>query len=245
MTRTASFLMAAGLSLTMAATALAQTPTAQTPASKAARPAQTGPRFASEIQAFAAADKANPPAPCQVVFVGSSTIHFWDTLGADMAPIKVINRGFGGSTMPDANQYFDETVGRYRPKLIVYYEGDNDINAKHTSDQLLADFKTWVAMKDAKLGATPVIFISIKPSKIRWDQYAAQQDANAKLKAYIATRPDLSYLNIVPSMLDKSGQPLDIYRADGLHMVPAGYAIWTPIVKKAISQPTRTKAPGC
>ena len=56
-----------------------------------------------------------------------------------MAPIPVINRGFGGSTMPDANQYFDQTVGKYKPKLIVYYEGDNDISAKRTTDQLLAD----------------------------------------------------------------------------------------------------------
>jgi lysophospholipase L1-like esterase len=243
MTKKPNIWLTAGLALSLAAAARAQPPAAAAP--KAARVAPTGPRFASEIQAFAAADKANPPAPCQVVFVGSSTIHFWDTLGVDMAPIKVINRGFGGSTMPDANQYFDETVGIYKPKLVVYYEGDNDINAKRTSDQLLADFKTWVGMKDAKLGATPVLFISIKPSKIRWDQYTAQQEANAKLKAYIATRPDLSYLNIVPAMLDKSGQPLDIYRADGLHMVPAGYAIWTPIVKAAISQPTKTKAPGC
>lgn len=242
MIRKPQALLTAALALALGTVAYAQPPAATAPR---ARPAQTGPRFASEIQAFADADKANMPPPCEVVFVGSSTIHFWDTLSQDMAPIKVINRGFGGSTMPDANMYFDQTIGRYKPRLIVYYEGDNDIAAKHTSDQLLADFKTWLSMKDAKLGPTPVIFISIKPSRIRWDQYPAQTEANNKIKAFIATRPDVTYLNIVPLMLDAKGQPKDIYRADGLHMVPAGYALWTPVVKKAISQPTKTKAPGC
>ena len=55
--------------------------------------------FAAEIQAFLAADRVTPPAPCQVLFVGSSSMVKWKaTLAADMAPLRVINRGFGGST---------------------------------------------------------------------------------------------------------------------------------------------------
>ena len=50
----------------------------------------------SEIEQYEASDAANPPAPGSIVFVGSSSIRFWNTLGADMAPMLVLNRGFGG-----------------------------------------------------------------------------------------------------------------------------------------------------
>src|ERR1700719_109751 len=50
-----------------------------------------------EIRKFEAADKANPPKLGQIVFTGSSSIRRWDSLAADMDPLDVINRGFGGS----------------------------------------------------------------------------------------------------------------------------------------------------
>ena len=36
-----------------------------------------------------------------VVFVGSSSIRLWDTLAQDMAPIEVIQHGFGGAKLND------------------------------------------------------------------------------------------------------------------------------------------------
>ncbi|MBW8768291.1 MAG: GDSL family lipase, partial [Gemmatimonadetes bacterium] len=59
----------------------------RSPATSATRaaPAPTAnlDRFASEIDAFDAADRANPPAPGGIVFVGSSTIRLWTSLTAD------------------------------------------------------------------------------------------------------------------------------------------------------------------
>ena len=36
-----------------------------------------------------------------VVFVGSSSIRFWSTLEADMAPMPVLQHGFGGAKLGD------------------------------------------------------------------------------------------------------------------------------------------------
>ena len=48
------------------------------------------------------------------------------------------------------------------------------------------------------------------------------------------------------AMLDAGGQPKDIYVADGLHMTPAGYAIWTrivqPVVEREAKSPTSCRA---
>src|SRR5579862_3413333 len=56
----------------------------------------------SEIAAFEKADQASPPAGV-IVFTGSSSIRKWTTLSADMQPLAVIDRGFGGSTISQVN----------------------------------------------------------------------------------------------------------------------------------------------
>jgi hypothetical protein len=46
----------------------------------------------------------------KVLFLGSSSIRNVDrfSLQKDLHPIPVINRGFGGSTMPEAVYYFNQ-----------------------------------------------------------------------------------------------------------------------------------------
>src|SRR5258708_31936147 len=91
--------------------------------------APSGPqRFAPEIAAFAAADREHMPAPCGFLFVGSSSIRFWKTLAADMAPAPALNRGFGGSTVADVDYYFDQWAAPYRPPAIVFYSGWDDLS---------------------------------------------------------------------------------------------------------------------
>ena len=51
----------------------------------------------SEIAAFEAMDRTNPPPKDALLFIGSSTIRKWATLAGDFPDQRVINRGFGGS----------------------------------------------------------------------------------------------------------------------------------------------------
>ena len=207
-------------------------------------PAQVSGPFADEIGQFVAADKAAAPAPCQTLLVGSSSIRMWSTAAADLAPLPVINRGFGGSQVSDVNGYFDTVVAPYRPRRIVFYAGDNDIADGKSPDRVFADFQAFMALKTAKLGDTPVYVISVKPSKLRFDQLADQARANAKLKALAAQRADLVYIDVVDAML-QGGRPREIFIADGLHMTADGYAIWTRILRPVLMAPPPTRAPGC
>jgi lysophospholipase L1-like esterase len=230
----------------MRATALALALIAVLAAPVFAQPPGRGPeRFAPEIAAFAAADQAQPPAPCQVLFVGSSSIRFWRSLATDMAPIKVINRGFGGSEISDVDFYFDRVVTPYRPRAIFFYAGDNDVNSGKSADRIVGDFARFLELKDKALGRTPVYFISVKPSKLRWSQFAAQGEVNARVRRLADQRRDLRYVDVIPAML-ADGKPKDIFVADGLHMTPQGYALWTavirPVVEREVASPTACKA---
>jgi lysophospholipase L1-like esterase len=197
-------------------------------------PRPKGPeQFAREIEAFAAADRAQAPAPCGFLFVGSSSIRFWQTLAADMAPLPVINRGFGGSTVADVDYYFDRVVTPYRPRAIIFYAGENDLAFGKSPADVAADFARFMDLKTKALGATPVWFISVKPSKLRWAQLAQQARVNAAVRAQAAKRKDLHYIDVVPAMI-AGGKPKQIFIADGLHMTPDGYVLWTTAVRPVL-----------
>lgn len=190
--------------------------------------------FREEILRFSEVDRANPPPACPVLFVGSSSIRLWPGLAADMAPLPVLNRGFGGSTIRQVNTYFDRIVTPYRPRAIVLYAGENDIDAGEAPAELAAQTEYFLALKDYRLGRhVPVFYISLKPSKLRAAQFQRQSQANDALKALATRRDDLAFIDMVPAMLEE-GRPRDLYVEDGLHMNAAGYAIWRERVREAL-----------
>jgi lysophospholipase L1-like esterase len=201
--------------------------------------------LAAEVTRFVEADRVSPPAPCQVLFVGSSTIARWkDTLAADMAPMPVINRGFGGSHIEYVNRWFDQIVAPYRPRAIVFYAGDNDIDAGKSTEQVVADFDEFMRRKTHALGRTPVFFLAIKPSKRRFAEFPAQSRVNAAIRARAGKRADLHFIDVVAPMLE-NGKPRDVFESDGLHMTAAGYAIWTRLVRAALLPGTEAEARRC
>lgn len=202
-------------------------------------------RLGVEVDRFVAADRAAAPAHCQVLFVGSSTIVHWkDDLAGDMAPLPVINRGFGGSHIEYVNEWFDEIVAPYRPRAIVFYAGENDLDAGKPVQQVLADFDAFMQRKTQVLGQTPVYFLSVKPSKLRWSELPLQTQVNDAVRARAARRSDLHYLDLVSPMLEQ-GKLKDIFLADNLHMSRAGYELWIPIVRAALLPDTEAQAKSC
>lgn len=185
--------------------------------------------FAGEIAAFEAAD-AGAPAQCPVLFVGSSSIRMWTSLSEDMAPVNVLNRGFGGATIRDVNYYFEQTVSRYHPRAIFFYAGENDVDLGESPEEIAADFRAFLALKDEALGATPVYFVSLKPSRLRFAQYETQTQVNRLIRQIARGRRDVHYVDVARPMLHH-GQPRDIFIEDGLHMSAEGYAIWTRILR--------------
>lgn len=85
-----------------------------------------------DMQRFAESDARQPPPKYGIVFVGSSSIRFWETLAQDFPGKPVINRGFGGSEVRDSTWYADRIVIPYAPRQVVLYAGDNDLNSGRT-----------------------------------------------------------------------------------------------------------------
>src|SRR5690242_2129812 len=94
-------------------------------------PAQQTPprRFQADIERMLESDKTSPPPREGILFIGSSIFRLWTRLTEQMAPLPVFNRAFGGSVTQDILDRADQIVLPYKPKIIVYYCGSNDVNA--------------------------------------------------------------------------------------------------------------------
>lgn len=193
----------------------------------------------SSIRKFEENDKVNPPKPGGIVFAGSSSIRFWDTLVADMKPLDVINRGFGGSELSDLNQYAKRIVVAYRPRAVVVYEGDNDLaeGSPKTPETVADDFRQFVQIVHSDLPETWIYVMSIKPSKLRWNEWPKMKAANKLIQDFVKTKQRVQYIDVATPMFDAQGSlPGDLFQPDGLHPTPKCYAIWTSIIKPILLQ---------
>ncbi len=189
-------------------------------------------RWASVIAEFEAADRASPPPEGAVVFVGSSSIRFWDTLAEDFPSIDTINRGFGGSGMRDLLHYADRIVTPYQPSHVVIYTGENDLARGSDADEVYANYQAVVDAIQAELPDVPITFVAMKPSPSRAHLLDEKRRGNAMIEAFSSTDDQLDYIDVFEPMLDDQGQPRsELFVDDMLHLNADGYRLWREIIR--------------
>jgi len=195
-----------------------------------------------EFQRFAELDKQSPPPKDPILFVGSSSIRMWE-LEKSFPKRPVLNRGFGGSRIPDSTQAFDRIVLPYKPSTVVFYAGDNDIAAGATAEQVASDFLAFVKKMRAGLPGARLIYISIKPSPSRWKFADTVRKANGLIEKSIAEQQpgkeagkQFVYLDVFKPMLSAEGAPRpELFLPDQLHMNPTGYRLWTELLAPVLA----------
>jgi lysophospholipase L1-like esterase len=143
----------------------------------------------------------------------------------------VVNRGFGGSHFSDAVHFVDRILAGHQPRIIVVYEGDNDIAAGKSPEQVANDFRDLVARIRKLLPSTRLVVVSIKPSPARWQYFQAMQEANRLIRAEVERPENLDWADVVPPMLGSDGRPCRaFFRDDCLHLNESGYRLWTEVI---------------
>jgi lysophospholipase L1-like esterase len=191
------------------------------------------------IRKFEEQDKVNPPKLGSIVFAGSSSIARWQTLAEEMKPLDVINRGFGGSQYSDLIQYAKRIVIAYHPRVVVVYEGDNDLapGSSKTAELVANDARIFVQTIRAALPETWIYLISIKPSKSRLSAWPRMKEANRMIRDFAGTQEQVQYIDVASAMFDPEGNlRADLFVEDGLHPTPKCYALWTSIMKPLLLQ---------
>lgn len=190
-------------------------------------------RFEKAIKKFEKQDEKNPPPAGAILCIGSSSMRGWHrTIRADLAPLTVIPRGFGGSTMHDVIHFADRVVLPYKPRAIVVYEGDNDAAAGVSAEGIRDAFAAFVGKVREELPETRFYFLAIKPSISRWKIWPRMKKANALIRRDCEKDKKLTFVDIAAPMLGPDGRPRkDIFKSDNLHMNRKGYEIWRDVLR--------------
>ena len=185
----------------------------------------------AEIDAFAHTDRLQTPPANAVLFVGSSSLRLWENLRESFPHLKIINRGFGGSHLPDVNHYFAHIVLPYRPQTIVIYGGDNDLGEGATPEKVAEDYQQFAAMTHAQLPQSDILYISPKPSPSRWHLAANYRRTNALIQSQIDADERAQFVDVFSAMLNAQGTPMaELFVEDELHMNAQGYEIWRRVL---------------
>jgi len=179
----------------------------------------------------------------RVVFMGDSITEFWKIEGAKgYFPGKpYINRGISGQTTPQMLVRFRQDVIDLKPKVVVILAGINDIagntgpmTLKETEDNLasMAELATANRIHVVMCSVLPAFDFSWKPGMNPAPKVVA---LNEWIKAYAAEKGHV-YVDYYTTMKDDRGGLPTALSEDGVHPLPAGYAIMTPLVEAGIEK---------
>jgi lysophospholipase L1-like esterase len=187
--------------------------------------------YESEVQAIERACEGRLNGNRPPVFYGSSSIRLWDTLAEDFDP-RVLNLGFGGSTLEACDYFFARLVPPVNPCSLLLYAGDNDLGDGRSVEQVLGHFRSLANKVASSLGGVPFGFVSVKPSPARYPIIDRIRRLNDLVRREIESRPAGYYVDVFPSMLDQSGKPrVEFFLEDGLHLNRQGYRLWGQLVE--------------
>jgi lysophospholipase L1-like esterase len=188
-----------------------------------------------QIENFRKDDSLHPNRKTDIVFSGSSSIRKWESLSDDFSEYKVLNRGFGGSSVPEAIYFFDVLFLKHKPEKIVFYSGDNDVAfLRSSTDKIIKSYKYLFNIFNSELPNTKIYILSVKPSPARWKFWPQMQEINKQLKSLCDTNLYI-YIDVSSCLLDTSGKPKkELFTKDGVHMNKKGYELWAKIILDAI-----------
>jgi lysophospholipase L1-like esterase len=190
--------------------------------------------FRDDIENFKKRDLQHPPPLHAILFIGSSSFTKWTDVQAYFPDFKIINRGFGGSSLPDVIRYADDIIFPYQPRQVVIYCGDNDLAVSDTvtAQMVFNRFARLFRMIRTKIPGENIVYVSIKPSPSRARLMAKADAANGLIKSFLSLEKNASFVDVYHLMLNKEGKPMEeIFVGDKLHMNAKGYAIWKKAIK--------------
>jgi lysophospholipase L1-like esterase len=187
--------------------------------------------YEAEVQALERASALRDPGIRPPVFYGSSSFRLWSTLADDFDP-RVLNLGFGGSTLQACDHFFSRLIPPLRPRSILLYAGDNDLGDGRDPEQVLGWFQSLADKVERSPGSIPLGFVSVKPSPARYAIIGRIRRLNELVLREITSRRLAYFVDVFGPMLDEAGQPrANYFLDDGLHLSHEGYRLWSRLLE--------------
>jgi hypothetical protein len=196
-------------------------------------------RWEEKIAALEAIDRQEPDPPGAVLLIGSSSIRLWKSAADDLSPYPVIRRGYGGAKYSDLAYYARRLITPHQFRAAVVFVG-NDIKGseKDKSPEEVGRLFGYVAdVINTHQPNARILCVDVRPMPSRFGAWPQVRAGNAALKAACETRPMAHYVDTSGSYLTDDKQVREeLYGEDRLHMAPAGYALWSELIKARLNE---------
>jgi hypothetical protein len=191
----------------------------------------------SDIEKFEQLDVTKSYPSDAILFAGSSSIRLWSTIGKDMMPYNVIQRGYGGAKLSDFAVYVDRIIYPHPCKAIVIFIA-NDISGNENDKSPLEVsqlFRKTLYIIRRKFTDTPVFWISVTPTPSRWAVWPEIKEANGMIKEICESHRNTYFIDTEKYFLNSSGLPRsEFFIDDKLHLNTEGYKIWSGIIRNEL-----------
>lgn len=196
-------------------------------------------RFESTIENYRRFDARNTLPDDPILFVGSSSIVFWET-SQSFPDMPVVNRGFGGASLPEVIHYYDDVIKKHNPSMLVVY-CDIDVEQGRSPEFSVNAFKKLVNKVEVDFPGTPIILLSMKPTLIDdvlgKEVRSNKMITNQRLIEYSNSQDNLHYIDLASPMMKADGSlKAEIFLGDGMHLNPLGYTLWDPVMRAEINR---------
>lgn len=195
-------------------------------------------RYEKAIENFRQFDNRNTLSKNAVLFIGSSSIRYWET-SKSFPEFPVINRGFGGASLPEIIHYYDDIIKKHSPSVVVLY-CDIDVESGKTPSVAVNAFKELVNRIEKDFPQTQILLLAMKPVLVDdflgKDVRKNKMVTNKMLAKYCDEDKNLHFVDVAKMMVKPDGSlRSDIFLPDGMHMNPLGYTLWDPIIRSELN----------
>lgn len=200
-------------------------------------------RFEDQVMLLDEKAAADQDKDIDVMFFGSSSIRLWKGLDEMMAPLKVVNRGYGGATVRDIHYNYSRVMADYRPKAFVIF-CDNDICGWKEGDlsvgEVFDHYRMLFQRLEKDYPETPVFFLSWKYSELRAGLRDKQKLVNDIIRDFAETSRQVTFVDVNSLLLDEDGNVNPgLFESDNLHINRDGYLLWTSVLKPLLLEVCR------
>jgi len=199
--------------------------------------------FINDVKAFAKQDSMVKPPEGAILLIGSSSFTKWKDVGDYFPDKTIVNRAFGGSSLPHLIDYAEQIIFPYNPAQIIIYCGENDVASSKsiTADTVLNRFKRLHALIRSRYPKVPIAFVSLKPSPVRVDFLSTVKETNRLISDFCKASSKTEFIDVFSPMLNPDGSYMEeLFVGDRLHMNAKGYIIWKKILEPYL---VKTKVP--
>jgi hypothetical protein len=173
-----------------------------------------------------------------ILFAGSSSIRLWETLSQDMDPYPVIQRGYGGAKLSDFAVYAERIIYPHPCSAIVLFIA-NDITgneADKSPEEVARLFSNVLKTIRRKYTDTPVFWIAVTPTPLRWNAWPQITEANKMIEHLCLQHKNTYFIRTDTTFLNDAQRPRgELFLPDSLHLNAQGYSLWADIIRKELT----------